>query len=78
MLTENPNGIPLFNMMFNILIENPDWNSNFHGSESSGTSPSSRPMKRLALKMVRSGERPLNVSQWRIWLLYVIVIPYYL
>lgn len=28
----------------------------------SGTSPSSRPMKRLALKMVRSGERPLNVK----------------
>ena len=32
MLTENPNGIPLFNIMFNILIENPDWNSNFHGT----------------------------------------------
>ena len=32
MLTEKPNGIPLFNIMFNILIENPDWNSNFHGS----------------------------------------------
>lgn len=26
------NGIPLFNIMFNILIENPDWNSNFHGT----------------------------------------------
>ena len=37
------------------------------------TSPSSRPMKRLALKMVRSGERPLNVKPMEDM---VIVIPY--
>ena len=39
------------------------------------TSPSSRPMKRLALKIVRSGERPHNMkwSQWRIWLFHILL-----